>query len=419
MSTAARTAAALRRSDAAAAADIVAGRLAELGLGDVVQVCFTSDEYSLNSVSGKVRFAAGPERFFKFHTEEGEADGVGEYYRAGLLADAGLPVDVPTACSGVPGDQMMVYDVRSEPRLVDVCRDLEKAGGASAALPEELLRARRALDRVTGRVACRTVQDPTPTSAASGIHQLFGHRLVDPDGRLGGTRFGRWYAQRPQWQTLADRHWVIDGIDYPDTLAEVVARAGRLLRPHRLAVQPVVLAHGDDHHGNIWVLGDGPTLRLSLFDPAFAATDIPWPLAAAKATFHNALAHPAWLYHPGEVDLAQIAVDDDGGTVRLQSGTPRLSPLRAAVLDSVVDGVWIPLIRAVSARGLLDDQWRSIVRSALVACPLLVTDLLDAARPEPVRLLALGRVLQLGSEPAAGHTDPVAAALDRIEEAVR
>ena len=58
--------------DRAAAAE-AAGRLIADGFGQpVAAVELTVDEYSLNSVSGRVHFADGHTEFFKFHAEEGE-----------------------------------------------------------------------------------------------------------------------------------------------------------------------------------------------------------------------------------------------------------------------------------------------------------------------------------------------------------
>jgi hypothetical protein len=100
-------------------AAVVAGRLsdaAELtgplvealtGKG-VTSITFTSDAYALNSVSGRVAQNDGTELFFKFHVEDGEQDNVSEYYRASVLADAGLPVEVPVAISAEPGQQFVL-----------------------------------------------------------------------------------------------------------------------------------------------------------------------------------------------------------------------------------------------------------------------------------------------------------------------
>jgi hypothetical protein len=60
-----------------------AGRLIADSFGlAVAAVELTVDEYSLNSVSGRVRFTDGHTEFFKFHVEEGEEETVAEYYRA-------------------------------------------------------------------------------------------------------------------------------------------------------------------------------------------------------------------------------------------------------------------------------------------------------------------------------------------------
>ncbi|SDS39214.1 hypothetical protein [Microlunatus soli] len=408
-----RAARALRSGDSRLASQLVTPILESLQLGAVVELRFTSDEYSLNSVSGRVRFGDGPERFFKFHAEEGEDEHVGEYYRAKLLDDVGLPVDVPLAVRSAPGTQVALYEVREEPRMVDLCLDLERSQGAtSAVLPDDLVRARRRLDGTVGAVAVNTLRPPTPSSAGAAIHQLFGHRLLDDDGSLGGTRFGAWYAANPIWQRVAAKRWQIGAVEYRLPLAAAVAEAGRLLSPGTLADGPVVTAHGDDHHGNVWCRRD-PDGRpyLTLFDPAFAGDDLPALLALVKPTYHNALAHPFWLYHPA--DVADTPVQEDDHWVRLPNGLP-ISPLRQAVLDSIVDQAWAPLLRAMADRRLLPGNWRRTVRLAMMLCPLLVTDLLAPTRHPTVQLLGLAHAAAVSTEPATG-TDPITVALDRLQ----
>ena len=67
-----------RRNEAAAAA---ARLLSEETGTRFTDVAINDDRYSLNSVNGTAVDASGQRLFFKFHTEEGEAETVGEYYR--------------------------------------------------------------------------------------------------------------------------------------------------------------------------------------------------------------------------------------------------------------------------------------------------------------------------------------------------
>ena len=73
-------------------------------------VAINHDQYSLNSLNGFFATDAG-EFFFKFHQEEGEEAMSGEYYRADILARAGLPVDQPIHMSVLPGEQGVVLCV--------------------------------------------------------------------------------------------------------------------------------------------------------------------------------------------------------------------------------------------------------------------------------------------------------------------
>ncbi len=402
--TAARVAALLRdgrREEAAAlTAELLEGRFSL----EVAGVEFTLDEYSLNSVSGRVRIAGGGERFFKYHQEEGEEGNVAEYYRARLLATAGLPVEEPLAACTEPGNQIALYELRQEPRLADICLELERAAGRAATLPPALAAARRELDRVSGEVAVARLAAPTPASAQAAIHQLFHHRLT-AGGAFPGGRWARFYAADPGFARLARCRWRVNGVEYRHTLGELASAAAVRLEPARLAAEAVTTAHGDDHQGNVWVIGDwraGPA-RLRLFDAAFAGDDLPALLAPVKATFHNALAHPFWLYHPAEADRElHVEWSIRGERVELEHDAT-LSPLRMEVLHSVADLVWRPLLGELAARRLLPDDWRELVRLALFCCPTLVTDVRAVARPQPVQMLGLALAAVAGSEPLAGE----------------
>src|SRR5690606_26181274 len=56
----------------------------------------------------------------------------GEYYRADILARAGLPVDQPVHMSALPGEQILIYRRRSDPRFSDVLRALDMTPDAEA-----------------------------------------------------------------------------------------------------------------------------------------------------------------------------------------------------------------------------------------------------------------------------------------------
>lgn len=398
--------------DRAAANVLLAQSIGDLAGQPVVSVTLTSDAYSLNSVSGIAELADGQSRFFKFHVEDGEGDNVGEYYRAQVLADVGLPVDLPLAVSHVPGEQLVLYSVRTDARMVDVCLEIERDEGSSARLPTELANARRELDRHVGQVLVQTLS-PALTQAGEGaaLHQLFTHRMRDADGTFPGGRYRDWYVNSAQWSEFKDRHWRVNGVDYELTLDQLALQAWQRLTPQVLATEPVVTAHGDDHHGNVWVERKGEnTASLSFFDPAFAGNDIPALLALVKPTFHNVFAHPLWLYHPEEVTRPSVV--DDGELVSIT--VPAMSPLRHEILNSVVEEAWLPLIAAMVDQDSLPMSWRQTIRSAMFLCPFLVTNLVAPTRSHEVALMGLGFAVMMGSEPMTG-SDALTDALDRMQ----
>ena len=100
----------------------------------------------------------------------------GEYYRADILARAGLPVDQPVMMSTLPGEQILVYRRRSDPRFSDILRALDMepdSGGMEAALDAE-----RALSEQILHVYLATLHPVTPAQVvAEPIHRLFHQRL--------------------------------------------------------------------------------------------------------------------------------------------------------------------------------------------------------------------------------------------------
>ena len=96
-----------KSGDIAGAGEIIARLLRDKFALVAKDIRINVDIYSLNSLNGFFT-ADGKPFFFKFHQEENEEAMAGEYYRAGLLAEAGLPVDQPLHVSTEPGEQILV-----------------------------------------------------------------------------------------------------------------------------------------------------------------------------------------------------------------------------------------------------------------------------------------------------------------------
>ena len=376
----------------------------ELGL-DVADCAINHDGYSLNSLNGSVTTMDGEHFFFKFHAEEDGDRTAGEWYRAGLLADAGYPIELPVRLSTTPGRQVLLYRWRDDERLADACLRVERAGAATADDPD-LTADARALDAQIGRLQVRTMHLASGAEAtAEPIHQLFHHRLVDPDRpNILGARATRYYVHRSfelgsarlDWAMFSTAQWNVNGCLLDDTFVTLLERAHVLLDPGNPAFRPAVVAHGDAHNANVWRGADG----LVLFDPAFAGAHVPALLAEVKATFHNVWAHPFWLYHPSESRTATDARVGDGVLHVVTDWV--LTPLRQTLLASKADLVWRPLLRALRDRGWLDPRWREVVRAALFACPTLVMNLRSgpdgSSRDPRTSLLGLTIAMLVGSE---------------------
>jgi hypothetical protein len=413
-----------RREEAAAA---VARLLAEETGTPFRDVAINDDRYSLNSVNGTAVDAHGAKLFFKFHTEEGEAETVGEYYKAHVLAEAGLPVDLPVKASSTPGRQFLLYVYRDDRKLADVCLELETAQPAEFS-QKEIVTAQAALDDATLAAALNSLAPPTPDSEREALHQLFHHRLVTPGetGRLGG-RYAQFYRGRPfpvggremPWDEFADLRWTVNGVSYRYTLRELFELSLRLLDPCALARLPVLISHGDAHNANVWTRRDAAgRLILELFDPAFAGKAIPALLGEVKATFHNIFAHPLWLYTP---DLAarayRVSAELGEGCVAVTHDWA-LSDLRRQFLELKLDRYWRPLLLRLQETRVLPDDWEGLMRAALFCCPTLVMSQMPGPERTPsISLLGFSIAVICGSEPERG-SDAVSELFAELRRAV-
>ncbi|MBP2170497.1 hypothetical protein J2125_003689 [Erwinia toletana] len=367
------------------------------------------DQYSLNSLNGRVTLADDRTLFFKYHHEEGEDHTIEEYYRAELLREHGFRVDVPLYACGEPGRQILLYRLRDDRRLADVCRDIELQ--PSAVAEQQVIEAQRRADAEILQQTLPTLQAGRATEvAAEPIHQLFYHRLITPGEQPGlGGRVKQFYVdknfqlgdQQLSWQTLSNLQWEINGVRYHHTLRQLFLEAATTLAPAALAQHGVVVAHGDAHNANVWFETHDNVAQLVSFDPAFAGSHIPALLAEIKATFHNIFAHPCWLYEPAlAADLYQVAVTRTGDTLQV-SHNWQLTSLRAAFLRSKGDLYWRPLLNELRSRGLLPGNWQRIMRLALFCCPTLVLDLRAAGgsgHTPTSSALGLAIAVMLGSE---------------------
>jgi hypothetical protein len=402
---------------------LLADLLRDLFQIDAYELSINHDQYSLNSLNGFFK-TDGKSYFFKFHQEENEEEMSGEYYRADILARAGLPVDQPVMMSSLPGEQILVYRRRADPRFSDVLRGLDKCQEEEAAI--RAVDAERRLNEAVLSVYRKTLHAVTPEQVVrEPVHRLFHYRLTTaPEGTYPGGRLASFYVGKDfqfpgvtlSWDILSGSRFVINGIEYGDTLSQIFDAAFQRLAPARLADSGGVTAHGDAHNANVWfeVQPDGADLRF--FDPAFAGEHVPTLLAEIKPTFHNILAHPYWLYDAALAShtFNAEATYEDGCLIA--DFDWRLSPVREALLRTKADVMWQPLLVTLKQRGMLPDDWRNVIRLGLFLCPTLVMNLrAGAAGHNPTSsLIGLSISMMAGSEPVNG-TDVVADFLELID----
>ncbi len=376
----------------------------------IVAMRVNESAVSLNSVNGVLETDQGEGLFFKFHAEDGETESVSEYYRAGVLQRAGLRVLEPLAQSSVPGQQVLVYPRVDWPTAYDVWRTVDQ--GNVRILPT-LNRAESNLNAECVAMAKATLHPADPTVMRDeGLWQLFTHRLHGEGCRLQEYYLGATVTlprgERLTWAELAAKRWVVNGVEYTETLTEIITRAQEIITPAYLAPYGAITAHGDEHNGNKFLTPEGEFL---LFDPAFAGTEIPPLLAFIKTTFHDTLAHPWWLYEPSELSLElTYTLTDERIEVTHNQTLTDVAPARWGVLEQKFREVWQPLVAHLRAEGMLPSDWREVIRKGLFCCPFLVKNLIGGEYSPAVQLLGLGRAVELGARGS------VPDAIDRLIE---
>lgn len=392
--------------------------------GTIQKVELQPKPESLNSLNGFVTFENGERFFFKTHTEENEK--VSEYYNAAELANAGYPIITSKQVSHRVGKQIVLYQIISYPTLFDLLKiqedkfiaETNSAGSVGSAgnvgsadtpshsIAERLLQGQIDLDKLVAAVYSQHLARATAEEQANAvINQLFSHRLEE-DGRVGlfyRNRTLHLESRSIPFEELSRFQWNINGVQYSQTLNEIIERSKDSLRPRAGATVP---GHGDAHNGNIFVDLEGP--KFYMFDPAFAGKHHPI-LDLTKPLFHNVFAR--WMYYPDQV-LNEFSIDYSlrENAIHIQHNYAP-SKLRLAHLKSRVDNVLRPTIAMLKENGMLDNDWKEVLRAALFCCPFLTVNLLAnyvpngtlSERYKPaIKLLGLSMAMEFGATTRTG-----------------
>ena len=339
---------------------------------------------SLNSVNGFLDL--GKQRlFFKAHIESQVAGR--EYYNTEVLADAGYPILKPVLKATESAAQhVMLYDIVESPTMFDACRAVELGQATNA---DHLIKAQQNSDgHLLGLYKNSLKWATAEEHAQSPIHQLFYYRLT-------GGRLTNFYLGKPAYERLARLHWTINGVEYPHTLEELIARAIDQLNPAKPGA--VVAGHGDAHNGNVFYLEAKQDLLY--FDPAFAGHHSPL-LDLVKPLYHNV--HAQWMYFPEETAAQlNLTMSIANGRALLEHNFP-INPIRQATHDSKTNLVLGPLLKILEEKNWLAPDWKAYMQSALMCCPLLTMNLCDEDKfPLNVSLLGFAHAVVMG------HSDPL------------
>jgi hypothetical protein len=206
---------------------------------------------------------------------------------------------------------------------------------------------------------------------------------------------------------LGKLNWIINGVKYDSTLEQIIERSRMQLTPK---AGPAIIGHGDAHNGNIFVDHDATTggRKLVMFDPAFAGKHDPL-LDITKPLFHNLFAR--WMYFPEQVQNEfQLTYELRSDAIVIEH-TYKISQLRVRLLELKINLLLKPIIKHLSEKQLLANDWQAYLRSALFCCPFLTVNLFSASVPggtlaerysPTIKLLALSMAVEFGSLSHAG-----------------
>jgi phosphoglycolate phosphatase-like HAD superfamily hydrolase len=404
----------------------------------VEQVTLMPKAVSLNSFNGMYR-VDGEEYFFKTHVEDKGI--LAEYYHAEMLFNAGYNVVKPLRTLHEKGQQMVIYPVVHDPVLFDLTRAVETGETTQARLDLLVAAERRECERLLAIYKATLALSSAEEHARAPIHQLFWHRLT-------GERLTNFYEgkriplpegphrhsanKEVMFEELLSYRWVMNGAEvttwkatllhYPltdrrneenqtplpttsnaghsnrtipnrssgFTLGELLEQARVILHPAREMY--TVIGHGDAHFGNVF-LEDQKYYKY--FDPAFAGRHSPL-LDIVKPFFHNTFA--MWMYFPDEIARQlQITVDISGDTIFVEHNYV-LSAIRRAIWETKIEYLLKPLLALLREHDALPPDWFAVWRLAMLCCPLLTVNLLDATRrPASICWLGLAQAMQMGN----------------------
>ncbi len=359
----------------------------------VESVTLTPKAVSLNSFNGFYRLH-GEDYFFKTHVEDQGI--IEEYYHAELLHQAGYAIVRPLKTLHEQGRQMVIYPVVRWPVMFDLVRAVEKhekSTESSASMDVLIAAERRECERLLAIYRTTLAPATAEEHARAPIHQLFWHRLA-------GERYKHFYqgkqvplpdalGQSLPFEQVLRSCWNVNGVLLDYTLEQLVERAKVVLDPAQAAF--TVVGHGDAHFGNVFL---EEQQRYLYFDPAFAGRHSPL-LDVVKPLFHNVFA--MWMYFPQEVAQEfELTLAVRGDTLFMEH-THEWSPIRKAILQTKLEYLLTPLLEYLRAVDALPQNWREIMQSALLCCPLLTINLLDEARfPSKITWLGLLFTMLMG-----------------------
>jgi hypothetical protein len=361
---------------------------------------------SLNSINGFITTEENEKLFFKTHVEPQSI--IHEYYNSQILAEAGYPVIQPIFSSTEWGKQLLIYKFFDSPSLFNVIREIEKNQRQD---PDKIVTIQQKADEKLWEIYRKTLQIlEAEDHELAPIHQLFYHRLT-------GGRFTSFYqgteinlpGQTINFDNLAELKWIINGVEFKHSLAEVVQLAIRQLNPSK-SNTPSVVGHGDAHNGNVFIHEN--KADLIYFDPAFAGRHSPF-LDLAKPLFHNVFA--IWMYFPKEV-AGNLEINwqiTSNNIIVEHDFVP--AKVRLDLLRSKLERVLKPLLKELKSRDWLAEKWQDYLKLALFCCPFLTMNLSDSNKfPPEITLLGLAMSVEMGSTNLSLKKSLLDSELDKI-----
>ena len=329
---------------------------------------------SLHSINGLITYKDESSHYFRIcdtpdreHTEQISYQD---------LTKIGCPVIQNTYASPTLVKGVALFTPHNFPSLFDLLQSIENTDNSrTPTLEEKVTSEYREFISSILQSYLNSLETGLSCNSQARIHQIL-HERIKPGGR-----YSQWYRTHTlklenesiAFAELEHYQWIINGVVFRETLAELINQARTACDPRVARVS--VMGHGDWHQGNLVMSEDG--MRLHDYDNA--GRHCPF-LDMVKASFHDTWAK--WMYQPEviarTIDLS-YKLNRDKKTIEIWHDY-QVSTIRQQLWEIKKELLIYPIVEELERQKLLPNSWKRNFQLSLLCASLMTMNLLQ--RPD-------------------------------------